>query len=402
MTFTEMLVALGQTLLLAGLCFGVICLCISHLRFQQMTRGAAAGRAPGAADALQVRITRQLGTAHRNPRPFTVMLVAPERWSELVDEHGAGVADEVLASCEQRLRGLLRKTDVVVRSGEAAVGLLLQADRSTAEGVARRVLAEAVRESFRIPHGPALRLQLRAGAAAYPEHGDRAAVLRAQVESALQAARESGATPHWPADAVAPGQPADRAHAGLTEESGPVPSGLLDALTGVLAENQMGPALQKYVAQYRREERPASVLCLDVDFLRRYNDQYGMRTGDQVLKHVAEYLKRHTREEDLIARYGGDQFILALAIKPEQALTVAQRLWAGLRRTPVEGAGPGLRMTVTIGVAGSPGHGLIGRELFEAAQLALRVAKGKGRNQCLLFQASMRTAQAAAEAGDAF
>ena len=288
------------------------------------------------------------------------------------------------------------------RVAQFGQGLLLLAGRSVVGSIVSRVLDEVVKEAFRIPNGPTVRLELVGGAAAYPEDGDRAALLRTKAETALQLARSTGSSPQWPPDPVAASVPAPLAHSGSSEESGPDPRTLLDPLTGVLAENQLGSALQKYVAQCRRDERPVSVICLDVDFLRRYNDQYGRRTGDQLLKHVADYLKQHTREQDLIARHAGDQFVLAMPANPTHALAVGQRLWSGLRRTAFEGSGPGLRMTVTLGVASFPDHGLIGRELFESAQLALRVAKSKGRNQCLMFQEAMRKMAAAEHAGDAF
>ena len=347
-------------------------------------------------------MTQRLGTAHRNPTPFAVVLVSPGRWTELVDQHGAEAAGELLQQADKRLRSMVRRTDLVVRYSENTLGLLLLAGRTAVASIVRRVLEEVVRESFRIPNGPALRLEMLAGAAAYPEDGDRAALLRTKAEAALQQARSTGSSPQWPPDPVAASTPAPLAHSGSSEGTAPDPRTLLDPLTGVLAENQLGPALQKYVAQCRRDERPVSVICLDVDFLRRYNDQYGRRTGDQLLKHVADYLKQHTREQDLIARHSGDQFVLAMPANPTHALAVGQRLWSGLRRTAFEGSGPGLRMTVTLGVASFPDHGLIGRELYESAQLALRVAKSKGRNQCLMFQEAMRKMAAAEHAGDAF
>lgn len=404
MTFTDILGAAGQTLLLAGLCFFVLCLFMSHFRFQVLTRTlkTQVDEGPAGAEAFQVHIAQQLGTAHRNPAPFTVMLVTPERWTQLGEQYGRPVALQLVEQVEQRLRGLLRRTDRVVRFREDVVALLLQAGREAADAIGRRALVDAARESFRIPNGPVLRVTLLAGASAFPEDGDRAGNLRSKAESALQHARVAGISPQWPPDTVAPSLPAKVTHAGTPDEEGVDQKTLLDELTGVLQESRLGPALQKYVAQCRRDEKPVSVLCLDIDYLRRYNDQYGRRTGDQLLKHVAEFLKHTTREEDLIARHAGDQFVLAMPTTSAQALAVAQRLWTGLRRTAFEGSGPGLRLTVTVGVAGFPDHGIIGRELFESAQLALRVAKSKGRNQCLLFHESMRKLAAAGEAGDAF
>ena len=404
MTLLDVLIAAGQTLILVGLCFVVVCLFISHFRFQLLTRSVKAGAEEGAGrgDAFQILIARQLGTAHRNPAPFTVMMVSPEGWPSLVEQYGPVVARALVDQCEQRLGNALRRTDLVMRLRENVVALLLLAGRTAADVIGRRALAEATRESFRITNGPVLRVNLLAGAAAYPEDGDRAGGLNAKAEAALQQASGADGGPAWPSDTVAPSLPVKVTHSGAPDEDGADQKALLDELTGVLQEARMNQALHKYVAQCRRDDRLVSVFCLDVDYLRRYNDQYGRRTGDQLLRHVADYLKHNTREEDLIARHAGDQFTVALAASPEQALGVAQRVWSGLRRTAFEGSGPGLRLTVTIGVAGFPDHGLSGKELFQSAQLALRVAKSKGRNQCLLYQEAMQKLAGAGAAGDAF
>ena len=403
MTSGEILLAIGQTLLFGVSVFGVVCFLISYLRFQQMTRRLKTADMPeDGSNAFQLHIARQLGTAHRQPAPFTAMLVSPENWSQQLERLGADGAADLFKQVEQRLRALVRRTDLVMPYQAGVLALLLRADRQASEGIARRVLAEAVREGFRLPDGSLFHLRLLGGAAAYPEDGDRAGALRAKAEAALELGRTSGVMPQWPLDAVAPSLPAKVAHAGTADEQVGDQNSLLDELTGVLKENQLGPALQTYVAQCRRDERPVSVICLDVDYLRRYNDQYGRRTGDQLLRHVADFLKHATREEDLIARHAGDQFVIALPALPPHALSVAQRIWSGLRRTAFEGSGPGLRLTVTVGVAGFPEHGLIGRELFESAQLALLVGKKKGRNQCLLFQEPMRKMVGVSELGESF
>lgn len=404
MTEGDILSVIAQTLLLGGVVFAFVCLMTSLLRFQQLTRRSkSAVQLEDQSNAFQLYIARQLGTAHRQPAPFTAVLVSPENWDSLADQLGEAKADGLAKLVEVRLRSMVRRTDMVMNYRSGVTALILRAPRLASESIGRRILQDASREGFRLADGPMIQLRLKGGAAAYPEDGDRAAALRAKAEEALASAGAS--TPlalMWPPDTVAPSLPGKIAHAGAPDEDTKDQKSLLDELTGVLKENQLGPALQKYVAQCRRDERPVSVLCLDVDYLRRYNDQYGRRTGDQLLRHVADYLKHATREEDLIARHAGDQFVIALPTLPQHALAVGQRIWSGLRKTAFEGSGPGLRLTVTVGVASFPDHGLIGRELFESAELALLVGKKKGRNQCLMFQEPMRKMIGVVELGDSF
>lgn len=402
MTPTEILAALGQTVLVAGVVFVVLVLLASHLRYQALTRGTA--RAPGGGadqreDAFQLRIAHHLGTAHRNPPPFSVMLVSPERWHTLVDQYGAPRLAELLSQMEQRAVGLIRRRDAVMQFRDDAIGLVIRAGRDAANGIGRRVVAAMAKDPYRLESGLLLRVTPVIGAAAYPEDGDRAGALRAKAEAALQHARVEGTSPQWPPDTVAPAPAAAIGHTGVADEE---QKPLLDEPTGVLQESRMEMALQKYVAQCRRDDVPVSILCLDVDYLRRYNDQYGRRTGDQLLRQVADFLKASTRESDLIARHSGDQFLLAVACKPAEGIAVAQRLWMGVRRMAFAAGGPGLRLTVTIGVAGFPDHGGVARLLYERAQLALRVAKSKGRNQCLVYSQDLEDSQGGRGGHDAF
>lgn len=399
-TFSDLVSAAGQILLVMAACFALACLVISHLRYQSMTREAQVVVEEGSAagDAFLVHVAQRLGTVHRNPSPFTVMLVSPERWHAVAEQYGHDLAVELTGQLEQRLRAGLRRGDLAVRFREDVVALLLEARRAAAGAIGRRILEAGAHDAFKLSSGLILRARAVAGAAAYPEDGDRAGALRAKAESALQHARVVGDSPQWPPDTVAPQLPVRAAHQGVDDDQKP----LVDELTGVLQDDRLGTALQKYVARCRNNDVPVSILCLDVDYLRRYNDHYGRKTGDQLLRSVADFLQRQTREDDLIARWAGDQFVMAVPATGQEGLAVAQRLWSAIRRTPFAGVGPGLRLTVTIGVSAFPEHGGQARQLFEAAQLALRVAKSKGRNQCLLYDESMRQMKVAKDTIDAF
>lgn len=373
MTFLDILAAAGQTLLLAAFCFVVVCLLTSFLRFQALARGGDRVEAGGGGqDVLLVHLVQWLGTAHREPVPFVVLLARPGP-----EERGDGDPADRCARVGERLRRAVRAGDVVLSYRDDVVALLMPMRRPAVAGVVRRLQAETAREGW----------HLRFGAACHPEDGARAAELRSRAEAALAGADSVVEGPAWPPGASPPAAPTVTGHASLAASD---QKALLDELTGVLQEQRLGPALQKYVAQFRREDQPVAVIVLDIDGLHRYNNQYGTKTGDRLLRHVADFLQKITREEDLIARHDGDQFVLALSATTAQALAIAQRILNGLRRTPIEGGGLGLRLTATLGVAAFPDHGLVAKELFQSAQQALQAAKAKGRNQCLLFQDSMK------------
>lgn len=379
MSVMYILTALGQALLLAALAFALVCLLISHLRFKNLA-GPRTGSS-ASTDTLTVALARRMGTAHRTPEPFALLLVGATEpldaaaWSDL----------------ELRLRDRLRDGDDVLRHSDQHLAVVAPASRAAIPSLVERLLDDEPRANV-----------VRIGAAAYPEDGQRTDELRKQAEAAWEAARTSEKKLAWPPGATPPAPPAPASHTGVAEKGAPDPKSLLDETTGVLKSERLGPALQKFVAQYRREDRPVSVVCLDVDGLRRYNDQYGRSTGDRLLRAVADLLQRITREEDLIARFEEDQFVVAMSAKPDQALAEAQRLLNGLRRTTFKIEGYSLRLTATLGVAGYPDHGSVAKALFEAAQAALQTAKAKGRNQCLLYQPGTRKPEQIGASSDTF
>lgn len=394
MAVSDILSGLGQFLLVVALSFAVITLLASHIRFQHLAQQAAGGgddvMDPG--DAFQVRIAHLLGTAHRAPEPFCVMLARPEDLPALSARHGAEVAGDVLRCLEAAARKSVRAEDAVVRVGEDRIGLILNAPRSAGEALARRLVADLQKEPCRCASGPVLNATVSAGLAFHPENGDRTGTLIDQAAAALAGAAAQEGPEKW---VVAP-LPAGGA-AGPPAGAPPRQGTLLDPLTGVLRPERLGMALQKYVARFRKQGRPVSVLVVDIDHFHRYNEHYGKSAGDQILKGLGELLQRSVREHDLIGRLAGEEFIVAMGCSPQDALLAGQRLVSSVKRSafaagpsPPAGGPSSLRITVSVGVAGYPDHGGNPRHLLEAAGAALEAAKDKGRNMGLLYAPTMR------------
>ena len=136
-------------------------------------------------------------------------------------------------------------------------------------------------------------------------------------------------------------------------------------------------AMQKYVARLRKQEQPVAVMVMDIDHFRRYNQHYGQAAGDEILKALAQVLQQGVREDDLIARYGGEGFVVVMAGSATQCLGAAQRLANRIKKMPIPIRGSNLRITVSAGVAGWPEHGSGADQLVEAAETALNTAKVK-------------------------
>lgn len=156
-----------------------------------------------------------------------------------------------------------------------------------------------------------------------------------------------------------------------------------DSLTGLANRRHMEEILQRQFYRMLRYNTPCSIIMIDVDHFKHFNDTYGHDMGDYVLKELASYLKDNTRGEDLACRYGGEEFIIVLVDTDfEQAAKKAEMIRSGIAETiAIPFLAEKLHITVSVGVATSPRHGRNMQELIKAADKALYRAKENGRNR---------------------
>jgi diguanylate cyclase len=154
----------------------------------------------------------------------------------------------------------------------------------------------------------------------------------------------------------------------------------VDTLTGLDSRGHWQEQALHLLERHQRESQPASLLLIDVDHFKRVNDRYGHAVGDDVLRAISQQVRALQPAGSHAGRLGGDEFVLALACAPDAAAAFAERL-----RVAVEGLtferSPGLRCTLSIGLAEPPAAGLDLREWIEAADRALYLAKAAGRNR---------------------
>lgn len=156
-----------------------------------------------------------------------------------------------------------------------------------------------------------------------------------------------------------------------------------DVLTGLYNRRYLEETLEREIRRAARGEQALGVLMLDLDHFKSFNDTYGHDAGDAVLREAASFLFRGIRAEDVVCRYGGEEFVVIL---PTAGLTTtqsrAERLRAKIRELTVLHQGKSVGMiTVSIGVAEFPEHGLSPKELLAAADAALYRAKKEGRDR---------------------
>lgn len=153
----------------------------------------------------------------------------------------------------------------------------------------------------------------------------------------------------------------------------------LDSLTGLANRRRFRVALAREVERWRRYRVPCALLMLDIDHLKRINDQFGHPMGDVVIRQIAQTLKDVSRDNDTAARLGGEEFALLLAgVDVEKAAAAAERLRTVLSGQRVDGVGV---VTVSMGVAGCPESATSERTLYSASDSALYVSKNSGRDR---------------------
>ncbi len=157
-----------------------------------------------------------------------------------------------------------------------------------------------------------------------------------------------------------------------------------DALTGVSNRSALLVQLDELLVYARRYQVPCWVAFLDLDRFKQINDRFGHRAGDTLLAVITTRLRQLLRQDDIIGRYGGDEFILVLRGGADSMLTpqLLERIMQVVCE-PVEVDGHALQVTCSLGIAAFPDDGDSGRILLERADAAMYRAKESGRN---LFQ----------------
>lgn len=163
---------------------------------------------------------------------------------------------------------------------------------------------------------------------------------------------------------------------------------ITDGLTGLYNYRYFLTLLDREFKRASRYKRPLSLILLDIDHFKRYNDTNGHSLGNEVLRQFAEIMRQVSREVDFIVRYGGEEFIVLLPeTGRDEACVVAERLRAAIADYPFAGRAsqPGGALTVSIGVAGFPYDARSGVELLEHADAALYLAKRTTRNCVMTY-----------------
>lgn len=166
---------------------------------------------------------------------------------------------------------------------------------------------------------------------------------------------------------------------------------IVDELTGIHNRRFFFPEAHAALASAVRHRQAFSILMVDLDHFKQINDVYGHGMGDKVLQITAALLKGQTREGDIIARFGGEEFVMALPHTDlDGARQLAERVLVSLRSLAFSASGKTLRVTTSIGISGltgqeSPDRPDLLESLLRQADQALYYSKAHGRDQSRAF-----------------
>ena len=157
----------------------------------------------------------------------------------------------------------------------------------------------------------------------------------------------------------------------------------MDPLTGAYNRRTFHEIAEREMARARRAGQPLSIVMLDIDHFRAINDKHGHRVGDEVLQRFADVVRSALRKEDMVVRYGGEEFVILLPEVPGPgAVVVAGRIRRAVAGTPIEVGAEKFALTVSLGVAARLDEGPESiDELLDRAGSALSLAKERGRNR---------------------
>jgi diguanylate cyclase (GGDEF)-like protein len=162
-----------------------------------------------------------------------------------------------------------------------------------------------------------------------------------------------------------------------------------DPLTGPFNRRYMEESLGRALSAASRRNLPVAVAMLDVDRFKECNDTRGHSAGDALLREFGDFLQSHVRGEDIACRYGGDEFVLVF---PEAAVRIAEKrvdvIRCAFKNSVHREENVGSRtLTLSIGIAAAPEHGLSSKALLEAADVTLYRAKSEGGDRVFTAKA---------------
>jgi diguanylate cyclase (GGDEF)-like protein len=173
---------------------------------------------------------------------------------------------------------------------------------------------------------------------------------------------------------------------------------ITDGLTSLYNHRHFQETFEKELRLCEQAGRPLSLLLIDIDHFKQYNDRWGHQEGDAALRRVAAQIMKGIRSTDMAFRYGGEELAVLLPSCPKtQGAEVAEKLRQAIRANTQRQGRFGERLTVSVGVATYPEDGKVARGLVDMADAALYSAKSAGRDRVVVSGSDTKPAPAKTE-----
>jgi diguanylate cyclase (GGDEF)-like protein len=170
-----------------------------------------------------------------------------------------------------------------------------------------------------------------------------------------------------------------------------------DELTGLLNMRAFNTILEREIASATRYRQPFSIVMLDVDGLKEVNDRFGHPAGSQLVSVIADAIRNSVRGSDVVARYGGDEFIVLLThTSADYAVHAAERIRSAIDNTSFDMDGNRISSTVSIGIACFPDCVTAAKQVLDKADVALYKSKNAGRNRVTCYEEVLDLSRACA------
>lgn len=158
----------------------------------------------------------------------------------------------------------------------------------------------------------------------------------------------------------------------------------VDGMTGLANRRDIMEKIDREATRSHRHQHPFTIILINIDKFGQVNETYGYNAGDDVLVEVSRVLRGCVRNEDICARWGGDEFLLLLAeTSSEAALSVANKVLESISMTEFKANKPGIRITVSVGIGEHDPTQSV-QECISKVNQALILAKQSGRNRYMV------------------
>jgi diguanylate cyclase (GGDEF)-like protein/PAS domain S-box-containing protein len=159
-----------------------------------------------------------------------------------------------------------------------------------------------------------------------------------------------------------------------------------DPLTNAYNRRYLSEFLDKEVARAERENTPVTVVIMDMDNFKAFNDTYGHKCGDLILQSITKFLNEHSRRGDVVCRYGGEEFVILMPNASLETGFERAEMWRqDFSESVIDYDGMRLSATFSAGVATFPQHGKTGDAILQAADKALYWSKDSGKNKVIQY-----------------